>query len=222
MRENTAVISRNGTSTTIRFMKVVMSSSGASFWRAAGNGVLGHVGYADLAWRFAIAVMTLSALTEAISRLSTISPVLAVSTECVTSSGIADHQPEGGGVHRDRDAGRQQVGLLGRVGVGHRGERLDQADDRAEQAEQRRDVRGERDVRRALLELRDDLHHALFHRDLDVLAAPHRALPREAHAEQRETVESSLLVISRALSKSPLASAGCSLLHMLSFLRRTA
>jgi Zn-dependent peptidase ImmA (M78 family) len=29
---------------------------------------------------------------------------------------------------------------------------------------------------RALFEARHDLHHALFHRDLDVLAAPHGAL----------------------------------------------
>jgi hypothetical protein len=39
-------------------------------------------------------VITFSALTEAISRLSTISPVLAVSTECVTSNGIAAISPK--------------------------------------------------------------------------------------------------------------------------------
>jgi hypothetical protein len=47
--------------------------------------------------------------------------------------------------------------------------------------------------------------------------APCRARPMPS---SRDTVESSLLVISRAFSKSPLESAGCSLLHMLSFLRR--
>ncbi len=94
-----------------------------------------------------------------------------------------DHQREGGVVHRDRDRGGQQFRLLGRVDVGHRRERLDQADDGAEQADQRDHVGEGRDVVRALLEPRHDLHHALLHRGVDVLAASGRLQALDAVAD---------------------------------------
>src|SRR5262249_8400146 len=89
------------------------------------------------------------------------------------------HQTERRAVHRHRDARREQVGLLRRVDGGDRREGADEAHDRAEQSEQRREVGEGREVVRALLELRHYLHQALFHRLLDVIAAPRRLNARE-------------------------------------------
>src|SRR5690606_39944822 len=54
--------------------------------------------------------------------------------------------------------------LLRRIRVRDRGERADQADDRAEEPQERRDVRERREIMRALLEARHDLHQAFLHR----------------------------------------------------------
>jgi hypothetical protein len=94
-----------------------------------------------------------------------------------------DHQAECRCVHRYRNTGRQQVGFLGRIRVGDCGKGLDQSHDGAEQAEQCRDAGCECDVWRPFLETRHDFHHALFHRDLDILTTAHSALQRQPHVE---------------------------------------
>ena len=94
-----------------------------------------------------------------------------------------DHEAERRAVHADRDARRQQLRLVGEIGVRHGRERLDEADDRAEQARERRHVGERGEVGRALLELRHDLDQALLHRELDVVAAPHGSLARQSHAQ---------------------------------------
>ena len=62
-------------------------------------------------------------------------------------------------------------------------------------------------------------HQVRAHRLLDVVDAAHGALTREADAQQRATIAvSSLLVFSRALSKSAFVSAGSTCFHTLRFL----
>ena len=88
------------------------------------------------------------------------------------------HQPKGGGVHRHRDTGGQQVGLFGGVRSGNCGKGCNQPHNGAKQSQQGGDIGEQRHVRRALLQLRDDLHHAFFHGDFDVVTAPDRTLAR--------------------------------------------
>ena len=95
------------------------------------------------------------------------------------------HQAERRRVHRHRDTRRQQVRLVSRVGVRYRRERRDQADNRAQKSQQRRDVRQRRQVMRALLQPRQYLHQALFHRLLDVVATTRRLHPVQTVGQNR-------------------------------------
>jgi hypothetical protein len=94
-----------------------------------------------------------------------------------------NHQAEGGCIHRHGDTRGQEVRFFRGIGVCNCGKRLDQAHDCAEQAEQRRDTRSQCYVWRALFEARHDLHHALFHRDLNVFATADCALQGQPHVQ---------------------------------------
>jgi hypothetical protein len=91
-----------------------------------------------------------SVFTDAISRLSTIWPVVDVSFAWSSRSGIADISPKAVVFMATEQGG--DIGEQGHVG-------------------------------RASLQLGDDLHHALFHGDFDVIASPDRTLARQSHPQ---------------------------------------
>jgi hypothetical protein len=89
------------------------------------------------------------------------------------------HETKGRTVHGHRDARREQIRLLRRIDGGDRRERADEPHHRAEKSQQRCKIGKRCEVVRALLEARHDLHEALFHRLLDVVAAARRLNARE-------------------------------------------
>ena len=127
-------------------------------------------------------VMLFRNLIEATSRLSTSSVVLVSRYMWQSSSVIARPRPSAVLFIATEMLADSIAGLLGRVHRRHRRERVDQADHGAEQAHQHADVGERGEVMRALLEARDHLDQALFHRLLDVLAAARRRDARHAVA----------------------------------------
>ena len=82
------------------------------------------------------------------------------------------HQAKSSRVHSYRNTGGKQIGLFSRIRIGHSGKGLDQAHDGSEKPKQGGNIGEQGHVGRALFQLRDDLHHAFLHSDLDIFATP--------------------------------------------------
>src|SRR5687767_14414324 len=186
MRENTAVISRNVTNTVK--MSIIGTSSSSAGLRMCllrierSSAGLGEPEMADLGrctGRKGVQELDGGRL-EAVDELSG----LGLQQSVHEQDRHRGHQAEGRAVHCLRDARRQEVRLFRRVHGRDRRERVDKTADGTEQPEQRREIRERGQVVSALLELRNRLHHALLHRLLDVVAAPHGALQSQPDGEQ--------------------------------------